>query len=72
MKLKINSLSREVLTDREQNRITGGSVSARSSSASAIGDLCLCGCIGASSNHDNGCANKKGGLQSPGGGTAYP
>lgn len=72
MNLKIKTLSCEALTEREQNRITGGSVSvSSSSSSSASGNFCICGCYGPSSNHDNGCANMKSGLISSGGGTAY-
>lgn len=76
MKLKINSLVREVLTDREQNRITGGSCSDGNSSGgsnnpSSSGFQCLCGCHGPSSTHDNGCANRKGHIIPPTGGAQF-
>jgi hypothetical protein len=34
--------------------------------------VCLCGCVGPSTNYDNGTANRDSGKYSPGGGTYYP
>lgn len=63
-KIKLTRLNEAELSERELNRLLGGS------------NCCICGCRGSSSNQDNGGANEGGGASGyvpadGGGGTAY-
>lgn len=48
-KIKLNQLNKAELSERELNRLLGGT------------NCCLCGCRGSSSNGQNGAANTAGG-----------
>ena len=62
--LKLNTVSKAELRNREMNKLLGGS------------SCCVCGCnyehSGGSSQVTNGNANHRGGLWSPGGGSYAP
>lgn len=54
--IKLNQLSKAVLSKKEMNKVLGG------------GSCCACACQGPSSSFDNANANEALGIMSPGGG----